>query len=75
MLFRSDLKQINNILNKQGKKKLAPIYKGMIELKASISPNLTAMDKNIIVRRLEGLKLKFYNNFRYSIASQWIKPD
>ena len=70
-----DLKQINNILNKQGKKKLVPIYKGMIELKASISPILTAMDKNIIVRRLEGLKLKFYNNFRYSIASQWIKPD
>ena len=70
-----NLDRINSIFTEEGKSKLKPIYDEMSVLNKKFSPNMTNMDKNFILRRIEVIRLKFGKNFTHSKVSQWIKKN
>ncbi len=68
-----NLEEMNNILTEEGKNKLEPLYNEVVKLSHKASPNLTEIDRNFILRKMEDVKLKLDNNFTHSKVSQWIK--
>lgn len=70
-----NLDKINEIFTEEGRNKLKSIYDEMASLSKKISPNLTDIDRNFILRKVEIIKLEFGNNFRHSKVSQWIRKD
>jgi len=67
-----NLEQIMYIFNQEGKNNLRPLYEELLSLKEKISPDTSDVERSRILIRVELLKMKFDNNFKYSKASQWI---
>ena len=70
-----NLDKINSILTEKGRIKLKPIYDELAGLNEKVSPNMTDIDKNFILRRIEIIKLRFSRNFKHSKVFQWIRKN
>ena len=70
-----NLDRINGIFTEEGKNKLKPIYDEMVSLNNKVSPNLTDIDRNFILRRVEIIRLRFSRKFRHSKVSRWIRKN
>ncbi len=68
-----NMELLTSLFSDKGKAKIEPLRKELESLKEEITPGLTQVEANTILRRTELLKLRFNKGFTYSKALEWMK--
>jgi len=69
-----NLEQIISFYDMEGKNKIYPLYEELLEMKKQIEkvPNMSEVDRGLIIRRIESFKRRFEKGFNYADAEKWI---
>ena len=70
-----NLEQIMSFYNDKGKEKIYPVYQNFISIKKDISkfPNMSQMQKNFLISRIDHIKRRFEADFNYIDAQKWMQ--
>jgi len=69
-----NLEQIISFYNPQGRDQIYPLYKTLLDMRDQLSrsPNLSSMQRNALVSKIEKFKRRFEREFNYTDAEQWM---
>lgn len=69
-----NLEQIISFLNKEGKEKIYPLYIDLRKVKENMekNPNMSALERNRILQKVESFRREFEAEFKYSQAQKWM---
>lgn len=70
-----NLEQMIGFFNKEGQEKIYPLYQDLTKVKVSIetNPNLSSVERNTLVQRIEHFRRRFEADFKYSNAQKWMQ--
>lgn len=69
-----NLEQIISFYTPEGKDQIYPLYKTLLDIKDQLnrSPNLSSMQRNALVSKIEKFKRRFEREFNYTDAAKWM---
>lgn len=70
-----NMEQMISFFNKQGQEKIYPLYEDLVKIKGTIetNPNLTSVERNTLVQKIEYFRRRFEADFKYSNAQKWMQ--
>lgn len=70
-----NLEQIISFFDKEGQEKIYPLYQDLSKVKGSIenNPNMSSVERNSLVQKLEHFRRRFEADFKYSNAQKWMQ--
>jgi len=69
-----NLEQIISFYTPEGKEQIYPLYKTLLNIRDKLSrfPNLSSMQRNALISKIEKFKRKFEREFNYTDAEKWM---
>jgi len=69
-----NLERIISFYNAEGKEEIYPLYEELAKIgeEIKLSPNMSEMQGNSLIRKIEYFRRRFERNFNYSDAEKWI---
>lgn len=70
-----NMEQIISFFNEEGKKKIAPLHKELLEIKDSVekNPNMNNIERSTLLQKVERFRRSFEEDFKYSNAEKWMQ--
>jgi predicted RND superfamily exporter protein len=70
-----NLEQMIGFFNEEGQGKIYPFYQDLLKVKEDIekNPNMSAVERNSLVQKIEHFRRRFEADFKYSNAEKWMQ--
>jgi hypothetical protein len=70
-----NMEQIISFFNKEGQGKIYPLYEDLAKIKGAIdaNPNMSSVERNTLVQKIEHFRRRFEADFKYSNAQKWMQ--
>ena len=69
-----NLEQVISFFTPEGKDQIYPLYKTLLGMRDQLNrfPNLSSMQRNVLILKIEKLKRRFEREFNYTDVEKWM---